>query len=118
MRDVAFARTIELRTLWIRAREASISLLDWRRQCHSGPPLRRIGPKDIDSPPVFPRSYSPGLPNTTTKIIRKAYGNCDKKLCFPKPERDMGSDDSELARKSYTADRKFSSYCKDLQRGE
>src|SRR4029450_11695710 len=62
MRDVAFARTIELRTLWIRAREASISLLDWRRQCHSGPPLRRIGPKDIDSTPVFPRYYSPGLP--------------------------------------------------------
>jgi hypothetical protein len=62
MRDVAFARTIELRTVWMRAREASLSLLDWRRQCHSGPPLRRIGPKDIDSTPVFPRYYSPGLP--------------------------------------------------------
>src|SRR5262245_36681459 len=62
MRDVASARTIQLRTSCIRAREASISRLDWRRQCHSGPPLRRIGPKDIDSTPVFPRYYSPGLP--------------------------------------------------------
>src|SRR5262249_2318692 len=63
MRDVASAGTIALRTLWIRARESRISLLDWRRQCHSGPPLHRIGPKDIDSTPVFPRDYSPGLPN-------------------------------------------------------
>src|SRR5262252_917429 len=62
MRDVAFTGTIELRTLWIRARESRISLLDWRRQCHSGPPLCRIGPKDIDSTPVFPRYSSPGLP--------------------------------------------------------
>ena len=74
MRDVAFAGTIELRTLWIRAREASISLLDWRRQCHSGPPLSRIGPKDIDSTPVFPRYYSPGLPKNIycRKLIEKS----------------------------------------------
>src|SRR5919199_4993048 len=64
MRDIAFAGTIELRTWWIRARESRISLLDWRRQCHHGPPLRRIGPKDIDSTPVSPRYYSPGLPYT------------------------------------------------------
>src|ERR671938_311622 len=62
MRDIAFAGTIELRTWWIRARESRISLLDWRRQCHHGPPLRRIGPKDIDSTPVSPCYYSPGLP--------------------------------------------------------
>ena len=62
MRDGAFAGTIELCTWWIRAREASISLLDWRRQCHSGPPLRKVGPKDIDSTPIFPCYYSPGLP--------------------------------------------------------
>ena len=67
MRDVAFTRTIELRTLWIRTRESRISLLDWRRQCHSGPPLSRIGPKDIDLTPVFPRYYSPGLPVDVTE---------------------------------------------------
>src|SRR4029434_522457 len=75
MCDVAFAGPIELRTLWIRAREASISLLDWRCQCHSGPPLSRIGPKDIDSTPVFPRYYSPGLPNiAVTEILLNGAG--------------------------------------------
>src|SRR5947208_14670079 len=69
MRNVAFAGTIELCTVWVRARESSISLLDWRRQCHSGPPWSRIGPKDIDSTPVLPRYYSPGLPGFLTMPI-------------------------------------------------
>jgi len=32
MRDIAWAGAIELCTVWIRARESSISLLRWRRQ--------------------------------------------------------------------------------------
>src|SRR5262245_37694610 len=63
MRDVAFAGAIELRTVWIRARESSISLLNWRRQCHSGPPWVGNGPKDTRLTPVALRYYSPGLPN-------------------------------------------------------
>src|SRR4029450_8041589 len=63
MRDVAFAGTIEPGTLWIRAREASISLLRWRRQCHNGPPVVRNGLKDTGLTPVSPRYYSPGLPD-------------------------------------------------------
>jgi hypothetical protein len=84
MCDVAFAGPIELRTLWIRAREASISLLDWRCQCHSGPPLRRIGPKDIDSTPVFPRYYSPGLPHSAgSKNLRRftPTDSCMRGIC-------------------------------------
>src|SRR2546423_9639513 len=46
MGDVAFAKPIALRTLWIRARESGISLLGWCRLCHGGPPVARNGPKD------------------------------------------------------------------------
>src|SRR5215216_8131735 len=63
MRDVAFAGTIALGTVWSRARESRISLLRWRRQCHSGPPVARNGLKDTGSTPVSPRYYSPGLPD-------------------------------------------------------
>jgi hypothetical protein len=62
MHDVACSGAIEACTLWIRARESGISLLRWRRLCHSGPPVARYGPKDTDLTPVFPRYYSPGLP--------------------------------------------------------
>src|SRR5262249_42561949 len=36
-------------------------------------PLRRIGPKDIDSTPVFPRYYSPGLPKSRGFHIHKSH---------------------------------------------
>jgi hypothetical protein len=62
MRDVAFAGTIALPALWIRARESGIRILNWRRLCQGGPPVARHGPKDRDVTPVLPRYYSPGLP--------------------------------------------------------
>src|SRR4029450_54271 len=61
MRDVPGTGAIEPCTLWIRTREASITLLGWRRQCHVGPPLAENGPKDTERTPVFPRYSSPGL---------------------------------------------------------
>ena len=73
MRDVAFAGTIEPDTLWIRAREASISLLRWRRQCHNGPPVVRNGLKDTGLTPVSPRYYSPGLPKKDLTEDRVMY---------------------------------------------
>src|SRR6266702_7634670 len=63
---VAFTRTIETSTLWIRTRESGISLLRWRRQCHNSPPVARNGLKDTGSTPVSPRYYSPGLPLSTS----------------------------------------------------
>src|SRR6266567_9323454 len=72
---VAFTRTIETSTLWIRTRESGISLLRWRRQCHNSPPVARNGLKDTGSTPVSPRYYSPGLPNTQMHQKRqKAVG--------------------------------------------
>ena len=64
MRDVAFAGTIEPGPVGIRARELRISLLGWRRQCHTSPPVVRNGLQDTRSTPVSPRYYSPGLPDT------------------------------------------------------
>jgi hypothetical protein len=61
-RDVACAGTIEACAWWIRARKSRLALWGWRRCYHSGPPLSGMGPKDIDSTPVFPCYYSPGLP--------------------------------------------------------
>src|SRR5215204_4872771 len=62
MRDIAFAGTIKLPTLWMRARESGIRILHWRRLCHRGPLMVRNGPKDTEVTPVVPRYYSPGLP--------------------------------------------------------
>src|SRR6516162_7097720 len=62
MRDVAFAGTIEPRTVWIRARELRIALLCWRQQGHNRPPVVRNGLQDTGSTPVSPRYCSPGLP--------------------------------------------------------
>src|SRR5215216_6495818 len=64
MRDIAFAGTIKLPTLWMRARESGIRILHWRRLCHRGPPMVRNGPRDTEVTPVVPRYYSPGLPNS------------------------------------------------------
>src|SRR4029453_13401168 len=64
MGDMAFTRTIEPGTVWMRARESAISLWRWRRQCHNGPPMERNGLKDTGATPVSPRYYSPGLPET------------------------------------------------------
>jgi methyl-accepting chemotaxis protein len=69
MHDVPCAGTIELGTWWIRARESGISLLRWRRQCHSGPPVARNGLHDTESTPVSPRYYSPGLPGKALEEI-------------------------------------------------
>src|SRR5262249_1969265 len=66
MHDVAFARTIEPCTMWIRTRESGISLVRWRRQGHNSPPLARNGLKDTGATPVSPRYYSPGLPPFTS----------------------------------------------------
>src|SRR4051812_37974227 len=60
---IACAGAIELGTMWIRARESSISLLRWRRQYHSGPPVAGNEPKDTEQTPVVPRYCSPGLPS-------------------------------------------------------
>src|SRR5262249_17997891 len=62
LHDVTFAGTIAPCTVWIRARESSISCFRWRRQCHSGPPLARNGLHGTEATPVVPRYYSPGLP--------------------------------------------------------
>src|SRR5919204_3299188 len=64
MGDVAYAGAIEPGTLWIRTRESGILLRRWRRRCHVGPPLAENGPEDTEHTPVFPRYYSPGLPET------------------------------------------------------
>jgi hypothetical protein len=63
MRDIPFAGTIELRTIWIWTRKLRISFLSWRRRYHDGPPLRGNEPKDTDLTSVVPRYYSPGLPH-------------------------------------------------------
>jgi len=60
--NVPFTGTIEPGTVWIWARESSISLWRWRRQYHSGPPVAGNGPKDTEQTPVVPRYCSPGLP--------------------------------------------------------
>src|SRR5262249_56389908 len=62
MRNMACAGAIERGTVWMRARESSISLWRWRRPYHSGPPVAGNGPKDTEPTPVVPRYYSPGLP--------------------------------------------------------
>src|SRR4030095_5961930 len=87
MRNVAFARAIEPRTLWIRARESSIPLWRWRRRYHSGPPVLRNGPKDTDLTSVVPCYYSPGLPRIASeKNLRiEFYGTT-----LPRVERQTG----------------------------
>src|SRR5215475_12303018 len=62
MRNIACAGAIALCTVWMRARESSISLWRWRRPYHSGPPVAGNGPKDTEPTPVMPRYCSPGLP--------------------------------------------------------
>src|SRR2546427_10920310 len=69
MRDMACARAIALCTVWIRARESRISLLRWRRQYHSGPPVAGDGPKDTEQTTGVPRYRSPGLPMIATVVI-------------------------------------------------
>src|SRR5215216_5404685 len=83
MRDIAFAGTIKLPTLWIRARESGIRILHWRRLCHRGPPMVRNGPKDTEVTPVVPRYYSPGLPHLhkshiseSTRLARLLMAAC------------------------------------------
>jgi hypothetical protein len=70
MPNIACAGAIELCTVWIRARESSISLLRWRRPYHCGPPVAGNGPKDTEPTPVVPRYYSPGLPKDDDCVMK------------------------------------------------
>src|SRR5215203_6118126 len=85
MRDIAFAGTIKLPTLWMRARESGIRILHWRRLCHRGPLMVRNGPKDTEVTPVVPRYYSPGLPETTNVRNWNGYGS--KRMAWGTPGR-------------------------------
>src|SRR5919198_3887673 len=78
MRDVAYAGTVELCTVWIGARESDISLLRWRRQGHNSPPVARNGLQDTGATPVSPRYSSPGLPlfscRYNTRSVQQGLG--------------------------------------------
>src|SRR5215211_1901674 len=87
MGNVPFTGTIEQGTVWIWARESSISLWHWRRQYHSGPPVAGNGPKDTEQTPVVPRYCSPGLPDFHQRAQRKRHpGKGNLLICVWRPK--------------------------------